>query len=142
MKVIPLPVGRRTAGDSEGCLPPGAARATGSFLAPSGGRGTFTGTYRITRAISLSGELATTGVMSGVLRNPDGTFVGVGGRRCTAAVRVMQDADALELVVGPLEIDLLGFLVTVDALPVEIPQENRGPGLAGTLHLARAESRR
>jgi hypothetical protein len=127
--VIPFRVRKGSERDSRGERRPGAP-ATGSFWSPSGGRGTFTGTYRIFRVTSFEGELVTVGVMSGVLRNGDGSYLGLGGRRCAAAVRVAHDPQALELVVGPLEIDLLGFLVTVDELAVELPED----GGEGTVH--------
>lgn len=72
---------------------------------------------------SFQGELVAVGEISGALRNGDGNYLGLGGRRCAAAVRVSRDPHALELVVGPLEIDLLGFLVAVDELVGELPED-------------------
>lgn len=120
MNVIPFPAQGRF-GLESAALGRTTAAATGSFPSPRGGRGTFAGTYRIGSVVSFGAQLAVTGVVSGALRGADGAHIGVASRRCTGVVRVVEDLSGPQLVVGPLETDLLGFVVSIDAFGVELP---------------------
>ncbi len=131
MTIISFPTSRRPHLAALSTPGPGA-RATGSFSSPSSGVGVFSGSYRIAGLVSQRGQLALDGVFAGTLMDSDGSHIGMCSRRHTAPVLVSAVGGALELVVGPLEIDLLGFRVTVEALPVDLPaavREDQGAAL-------------
>lgn len=102
--------------------PPPAAPAavTGSFGSPSGRTGTFVGSYRLERCLSRFGQLAAAGVFTGELTDADGRSIGIGARRTTVAVQVVSTATGLLVQIGPLDVNLLGFLVGVDELSVDV----------------------
>ncbi len=100
--------------------------ATGSFASPRTGLGVFNGIFRIAGLVSRGGSLALDGVFWGSLLDADGTHVGAAAAT-RPPVRVSTVDDNLELVVGPVEIDLLGFRVAIGELPVELPAETGDP---------------
>jgi hypothetical protein len=99
---------------------PADAVVTGTFRSPSGRAGTFTGTYRLERFVSQFGELAAAGVFTGVLTDTDGSHIGMGSRRHTAAVEVTASRTTLLARLGPVDVNLVGFLVTVAEMTLEV----------------------
>ncbi len=96
---------------------------TGTFRAASGWTGTFTGSYRLDRLLTKDGQTVAVGLVTGELVTDDGRSLGVGSRRHTAAVEVTSTADAFRVQVGPVELTLLGCLVTVDVVAVTVPRD-------------------
>ncbi len=140
MTIISFPTRRRPHLAALGTPGPGA-RATGSFSSPRSGVGVFSGSYRIAGLVSQHGRLALDGVFAGTLVDSDGSHIGMGSRRHTAPVLVSAVGGALELVVGPLEIDLLGFRVTIEALPVDLPaavREDQGAAVTWYVPMTKA----
>jgi hypothetical protein len=101
---------------------PADAVASGTFQAPSGRAGSFTGTYRLERFVSQFGQLAAAGGFTGELLDADGGHIGFGSRRHTAAVEVMAGPTQLLAELGPLAVNLLGFLVQVGEVTVDVSQ--------------------
>lgn len=93
--------------------PATVAAVTGSLDSPSGQVGTFTGSFRLERFVSQSGKLAAAGVFTGVLTDADGSRIGMGSRRQTAAVEVQASGTGLVVRLGPLDVNLLGLVVAV-----------------------------
>jgi hypothetical protein len=121
MTVIPF-LTRRAKPSEPGTVPPlpEAAVATGTFHSPSGRAGTFTGTYRLERFVSQFGQLAAAGVFTGELTDSDGSHIGMSSRRHTAAVEVIATRTTLLARLGPVDVNLLGFMVTVAELTLEV----------------------
>jgi len=120
MTVIEFPRGRMdTATSSPGTPPTGEARIYGTFRSPTGGAGTMTGWYRLGRFIAVSDKLYATGVFTGELLDADGTVVGVGSRRQSAAVDITRGVQGLMALIGPVDVDLLGLTVRVGTFAVE-----------------------
>jgi hypothetical protein len=117
MTVIPFAIRRSHSGGGS----PMAAQtaATGTFCSPSGRAGTFTGAFRFERFVSRSGRMAVAGVFTGVLVDADGSRIGMGSRRCTAAVEVISGRTALLARLGPVDVNLLGFRVTMAEVTVD-----------------------
>jgi hypothetical protein len=117
MTVIPF-VNRRT---HSGAGPSIAAQtaATGTFCSPSGRAGTFTGAFRLERFVTRPGRMAVAGVFTGVLVDADGSRIGMGSRRCTAAVEVIAGRTALRARFGPVDVNLLGLRVTMAEVTVD-----------------------
>lgn len=108
---------------------------TGSFRSPSGRAGTFTGCYRLERIVSRSGarsgEMAAAGVFTGELTDADGSRIGIGSRRQTAAVEFVANGPTLDVRLGPLDVNLLGFLVRVHAMDIAVHGQLDPPGRSG-----------
>lgn len=120
MTVIPFP-----AGSADRWVDPGQrfradAAVSGEFGSPSGRTGRFTGAYRLERFVTQFGHLAAAGVFTGELTEADGTPVGVGSRRHTAAVELVAGPGALVARIGPLDVNLLGLLVGVDEFEMQV----------------------
>jgi hypothetical protein len=108
------------------------------------GGGTFDGTFEVVRFVNQRGNLAVSGLLSGTLRDANGAVIGtVTDVPVTELVDVapedgvstqqIGECEILDLVLGPLELDLLGLVVTLDTVHLNITAE-RGPGnLLGNL---------
>jgi len=102
------------------------AAATGRFAASSGKTGAFTGTYRLERFVSQFGQLAAVGVFAGALVDADGAEIGVGSRQQTVAVEVTEGPAGVVARLGPVDVNLFGFLVGVDEIAVTLPPTTAG----------------
>lgn len=124
MTVLPF----RTASSStaRGTGPPSsAAELVGTFAAPSGGRGTFTGSYRFERLVDQFGQLAAAGIFTGELHDADGRQVGLASRRLTCAALVENDAEMHLVRIGPVDVNLLGLMVTVQEFTIGLRRDLR-----------------
>ena len=101
---------------------PVTAAVTGTFRAASGWTGTFTGSYRLERLLTKNRQTVAVGLVTGELVTHDGRSLGVGSRRQTAAAALTTTADAFDVRVGPVQLTLLGCLVTVDEVPLTVPR--------------------
>lgn len=131
MTVIPFPTENAGGPEtSQGRRFSGSTTVTGAFRSPSGRVGSFSGAYRLDRFVEQYGQLAASGVFTGELTDADGTRVGVGSRRHTAAVELEANAAALVARVGPLDVNVLGFVVSVDEFEMRVgrSQLTESPG--------------
>ena len=109
---------------------------TGSCQLPSGEAGTFTGTFDITRFIVRQGQLFARGTLSGTCTgNTTGTVQQV-TRTVRIPVNIGQSSgtcDILDLVLGPVHLNLLGLIVDLNQVHLQITAQ-QGPGnLLGNL---------
>ena len=89
---------------------------TGWFRSPDGRRGHFVGTYRLERVAREHGQLTASGVFSGTLDDASGLQLGIGSRRSTVAAEL--DGDRIR--VGPLDVNILGIVVSVNEAVVPL----------------------
>ena len=87
----------------------------------------FTGTYRLERLVNQYGQTAAAGVFAGKLTTGDGEHLGMGSRRHTAAAEVIPTPNAFRVDIGPVDIVVLGFDVTVEEFSLTIPRHMSGP---------------
>jgi hypothetical protein len=122
-----IPFAARAARWETGTAPPLAivAAVTGTFCSPTGRGGTFTGSYRLERFVWQFGLLAAAGVFTGELTEADGSHIGMGSRRQTAVVEVVASGTAPVIRLGPLDVDLLGLLVTVNEMSIDVHTASR-----------------
>ena len=138
MTVIEFPRGRMDhPKNPTNALPSGQARIYGTFRSPTGGAGTMTGWYRLGRFIAVSDKLYAVGVFTGELLDADGTTIGVGSRRQSAAVDITRNASGLMALIGPVDVELLGLTVRVGTFAVE---PRRGSPVARPLPGTRADT--
>jgi hypothetical protein len=121
MTVLPFPL--RPAARAGAVGPSLTAAVTGTFWSPQGPAGTFTGTYRLERLLDQYGQTAAAGVFTGALVGAGGEHLGVASRRHTAAAELDTAVDTYLARVGPVDVNLLGFLVTVDEFTVGVPRD-------------------
>ena len=99
--------------------------------------GTFTGTLTNLQFVNQNGALAVAGNLTGTLTNAVGTVLGtvtnvpvtlpITGAQATGSCQI------LDLVLGPLDLNLLGLVVHLDTVHLNITAQ-RGPGnLLGNL---------
>ena len=89
---------------------------TGWFRSPDGRRGHFVGTYRLERIARENGRLTASGVFSGTLDDASGLQLGIGSRRTT----VVAELDGNRIRVGPLDVNILGIVVSVTEVVVPL----------------------
>ncbi|WP_344301144.1 hypothetical protein, partial [Paractinoplanes deccanensis] len=111
-----------------------SAPVTGTFTDAAGGTGTFAGSFTPTKFSARDGRLMATGTLTGTLTDAAGGTVGTASQAVTApAVIAQATCDILDLVLGPLHLDLLGLVVDLNQLHLVIDAVS-GPGnLLGNL---------
>jgi hypothetical protein len=101
------------------------APVTGAFT-NADGTGTFTGTFTPTSFSVVNGVLEATGLLKGTLTDADGTSLGSVSQTATLPVETTGAAAApdacnvLNLVLGPLNLNLLGLVVTLNQVHLNI----------------------
>jgi hypothetical protein len=111
------------------------ARIHGTFPSPNGGLGTMTGWLRLERFLVTSDRLCAAGVFTGELVDPDGNTIGFGSRRRTVPAEIASSLHDVAVVIGPVDVDLLGLTVSIPAFtmgtavirrPLMEPEPERG----------------
>jgi len=98
---------------------------TGTFT-NTDGTGTFTGTFTPTAFSVVNGVLEATGLLKGTLTDANGTSLGSVSQTATLPVNTTASAadpaacNILNLVLGPLNLNLLGLVVTLNQLHLNI----------------------
>jgi hypothetical protein len=115
-------------------VPALTAPVTGTFTDSSGGVGTVVGTFTPTGFTEDGTTALANGVAELTLIDSAGQQVGTESREVTAPVGIEQvSCEVLDLVLGPLDLDLLGLVVHLDRVHLNITAEP-GPGdLLGNL---------
>jgi hypothetical protein len=117
-------------------VPAAAVPLSGTFTDATGGTGTATGTFTPTQFVAEGDQLLAEGVTDVTLVDSAGQVIGSESQ----TVRVPADVGSaqascqiLDLVLGPLDLDLLGLVVHLDRVHLNITAES-GPGnLLGNL---------
>ena len=124
MTVLPFSRGSHTRSEP-GPVTVTAVPASGTFIDSSGRVGSFLGTYRLTRFVEDLGIPAAAGVFAGRLEDADGILVGLDSRRHISAVRFAGPGDPLRVGLGPVQVRLFGFAVSIAEieLPVDRPED-------------------
>ena len=126
MRTTPVPENRT---DAEPPARPSLTHATavrGTFRSPKGKVGAMSGWLRLDRFVVAAEGLQAAGVFTGELIDGDGTLIGVGSRRKTVPASISHAERGIMATIGPVDVDLLGLLVTIRPFSVEA----RVPGRA------------
>jgi hypothetical protein len=132
--------GIATAAPSAPAAAPVSAPITGTFPDALGGTGVVTGTFTPTEFIAQGDQLLATGVADLTLVDSLGQPVGTASPTITLPTAatpgtsgIQATCEILDLVLGPLDLDLLGLVVHLDRVHLNITAES-GPGnLLGNL---------
>ena len=124
---------------TDAAAPPATAAAvstpiTGTFTDAAAGTGSFVGSFTPTRFSARDGNLLATGTLTGTLTDSAGATVGtVTQTVSTPAAVTLATCRVLDLVLGPLHLDLLGLVVDLNQVHLTINAQS-GPGnLLGNL---------
>ena len=128
---------------------PAATPAAAAAAAPTGptatasstitqvidGVGTFTGTFTPTRFVSQRGQLGVTGVVTGTLTTLAGQAIPVTQTLTTtvASAATAGSCDILNLVLGPLHLNVLGLVVDLNQVVLNITGQTGAGNLLGNL---------
>jgi hypothetical protein len=116
---------------------PVTAPVTGTFTDAAGGVGTFVGTYTIDRFTQDGAAVAAEGLLSGTLTDsagaPVGTVDAVPAALPLDPGATQAGCEILDLVLGPLDLDLLGLVVHLDTVHLNITAEPGAGNLLGNL---------
>ena len=118
-----------------------ASSVSGSFTDALGGTGAATGTFTPSRFTAVGDKLMATGVLHGVLTDSAGTLLGSADKTVTLPVQLPTAADAaalvacpiLHLVLGPLNLNLLGLTVHLNTVVLDITAIGGAGNLLGNL---------
>ena len=95
------------------------ARIYGTFRSPGGGLGTMTGRLRLERFHVVSDRLCAAGVFTGELLDSEGATIAVCSRRRTVPAEITRSLHDLAVVIGPVDVDLLGLTVSIPAFTMD-----------------------
>jgi hypothetical protein len=116
-----------------------ASPVTGTFK-NADGTGTFAGTFTPQKFSVVNGVLEATGLLNGTLTNANGTKAGTVSQTATLPVNTKATAAAdpaacqvLNLVLGPLNLNLLGLVVTLNQVHLNITAVPGAGNLVGNL---------
>jgi hypothetical protein len=130
--------GATTAHAASAAAPAAAAATplTGTFTDALGGTGTVAGTFTPTRFLARGDQLLAEGVADLTLVDSSGRTVGTESQTVLVPVELgasEASCEILDLVLGPLDLDLLGLVVHLDRVHLNITAD-MGPGnLLGNL---------
>jgi len=92
---------------------------------PSGRVGTFAGTCRIDHIVSNRGTVHVRAVLSGLLRDADGSRIGTYRRRQETFAEMIRQTEEVRVLVEPAEIAVNGVLVHLQQVEVWLPTSGR-----------------
>lgn len=122
MTLLPF-IARRNTSAEAFVRTPRTAVVRGTFSSPSGAAGIFVGCYRLERIVDQYGQPSAAGVFTGELVDAAGQRVGMGSRRHTAAVELVGEPDACVARLGPVDVNVLGFVVAMEEVTVAVPRD-------------------
>ena|SRR5690242_9635284 len=110
------------------------SQVTGTFTDANGGAGTFTGTFTPSRFAAVGNQIQSTGTLAGNLVSSNGSTQAVSQNQ-TFAVSQLDPAgcQVLDLVLGPLDLNLLGLVVHLDRVHLNITAVPGAGNLLGNL---------
>jgi hypothetical protein len=118
--------------NAKAAAPPVAALATP--VTGTAGDGTFAGTFTPAKFVTRNGNLLATGVLTGTVKDASGAPVGTVDQTVSMPVAVAAaTCQVLNLVLGPLHLDLLGLVVDLNQVHLVITAVQAPGNLLGNL---------
>lgn len=122
------------------------SQVSGTFTDVLGGLGTVTGSFSPTKFQSSQRQITATGTLTSTLTDSTGTVLGTVQRTVTMPVILPEGqggssggmgtqatCDVLNLVLGPLHLDLLGLVVDLNRVVLDIVAQTGAGNLLGNL---------
>jgi hypothetical protein len=127
-------VGSSSFTTSSEAAPPTAAGVTIPIDSPLQGGGSFVGDITVDRFFKQNGQLFVEGTATGTLTTAEGIVTDLTDAAFTAPVSAADSScQILDLNVGPIDLDLLGLVVTTDPIHLNITAEQAPGNLLGNL---------
>lgn len=110
------------------------SEVTGTFTDANGGAGTFTGTFTPSSFAAVGNQIQATGPLAGHLVSADGTSQAVSQNQTFAVSQLNPvGCQVLDLVLAPLDLNLLGLVVHLDRVHLNITAVPGAGNLLGNL---------
>jgi hypothetical protein len=131
-------LGLSFAGAGVASAAPSAAAPVAALATPvtgtAGNGGSFAGSFTPAKFVTQSGNVLATGVLTGTVRDSSGATVGSVTRTVSMPVTVAAaTCQVLNLVLGPLHLDLLGLVVDLNQVHLVITAVQAAGNLLGNL---------
>ncbi len=114
-----------------------AAPVTSAVRGTFGKSGTVRGTFEPARFIVKKGDVYAVGTLHAVMKRGNGTLVGTANKDVTIPLRnataTAKTCSILHLVLGPLDLNLLGLKVHLDKVVLDITAQSGSGNLLGNL---------
>jgi hypothetical protein len=125
--------GVASAAPSAAAAPPVTALAT-PITGTAPGGGSFAGTFTPAKFSSQNGKVLATGVLTGTVKDSSGAVIGPVTRTVSMPVTIAAvTCQVLNLVLGPLHLDLLGLVVDLNQVHLVITAVQGAGNLLGNL---------
>jgi hypothetical protein len=134
-KALPLAAVAVAVGEqSAAAAPKGGNSATALITTAVPNVGTFVGTLTMSGAQVINGVLNAVGTVSGNMLAPDGTVLQtIANQAVTAPLQVTGSCTILNLVLGPLHLDVLGLVIDLNQVVLTITAVPGAGNLLGNL---------
>ncbi|MFG1604084.1 hypothetical protein [Actinoplanes sp. NPDC049265] len=120
------------------------SEVTGSFTDVLGGLGSVTGTFTPTKFANKQGQILATGTLTSTLTDSLGADLGTVQKTVSLPVQLPETAaanknaalatcDVLNLILGPLHLDLLGLVVDLNRVILDVVAQSGAGNLLGNL---------
>ncbi len=113
-----------------------APPATNAVTVPvtgTGPLGAFAGAFEITRFAVQNGQLVALGTLTGTVTNTLGVVVGTINQAVAIPVTASGTCDILNLILGPLSLNLLGLQIDLNQVVLNITAQSGAGNLLGNL---------
>lgn len=133
-KVLPLAAVAVVAGEQSSSAAPKGGNSATALVNSLSGTGGFIGTLSVTGVELVNGVLTAVGTVTGNVLSPAGAVVGsVTQAPFTAPLQVSGSCQILNLVLGPLHLDLLGLVIDLNQVVLTITAVPGAGNLLGNL---------
>jgi len=134
-KALPLAAVAVTVGEqSASAAPKGGNGTTALITTAVPNVGTFVGTLTMTGASVVNGVLTAAGTVTGTMLGPTGTVLQtITGQAVAAPLQVTGTCTILNLVLGPLHLDVLGLVIDLNQVVLTITAVAGAGNLLGNL---------
>ena len=132
-KVLPLAAVAVVAGEQSSSAAPKGGNSTTALVNTVSSLGSFVGTVNVTGVQLVNGVLNAVGTITGTVLGPTGNVVGTTTQSFQAPLQVSGSCQILNLVLGPLHLDLLGLVVDLNQVVLNITAVAGAGNLLGNL---------
>ena len=132
-KVLPLAAVAVVAGEHSSSAAPKGGNSATALVNTVSDAGSFVGTLSVTGVQLVNGVLSAVGTVTGNVLSPTGADLGSVTQAFTAPLQVSASCQILNLVLGPLHLDLLGLVVDLNQVVLTITAVQGAGNLLGNL---------
>ena len=132
-KVLPLAAVAVVAGEQSSSAAPKGSNSTTALVNAVTTAGGFVGTVNVASVQLVNGVLNAVGTITGTVLGPTGAVVSSISQTFTAPLQVSGSCQILNLVLGPLHLDVLGLVIDLNQVVLNITAVAGAGNLLGNL---------